>query len=102
MLDETMVVWGTEFGRSPGAQGDGRDHHPHGFCAWLAGGGVKGGVVHGATDEIGFHAVENRHYITDIHATVLRQLGLDAQKLEVPGRKRLEMDRGKAIREIIA
>jgi Protein of unknown function (DUF1501) len=102
MLDETMVVWGTEFGRSPGAQGDGRDHHPQGFCAWLAGGGVKGGVVHGATDEIGFHAVENRHYITDIHATVLRQLGLDAQKLEVPGRKRLEMDRGKAITDIIA
>jgi hypothetical protein len=101
MLQETLVVWGTEFGRSPGAQGDGRDHHPQGFCAWLAGGGVKGGVVHGATDEIGFHAVEDRHYITDIHATVLQQLGLDAHKLEVPGRKRLEMDYGKVIREIL-
>jgi hypothetical protein len=102
LLDETVVVWGTEFGRSPGAQGDGRDHHPQGFCAWLAGAGVKGGVVHGATDELGFHAVENRHYVTDIHATVLRLLGLDAHKLEVPGRKRLEIDYGKPIREILA
>jgi hypothetical protein len=102
MLKDTLVVWGTEFGRSPGAQGDGRDHHPQGFCAWLAGGGIKGGVVHGATDEIGFHAVEDRHYITDIHATVLQQLGLDAHRLEVPGRKRIEMDYGKPIKEIIA
>jgi Protein of unknown function (DUF1501) len=102
MLDETIVVWGTEFGRSPGAQADGRDHHPQGFCAWLAGGGIKGGVVHGATDELGFHAVEDRHYVTDIHATVLHQLGLDPRKLEVPGRKRLEIDHGQPIREIIA
>ncbi|HVE40697.1 MAG TPA: DUF1501 domain-containing protein [Planctomycetota bacterium] len=103
LLDDTVVVWGTEFGRTPGAQGgDGRDHHPFGFCAWLAGGGIKGGVVHGATDEIGFHAVENRHYVTDIHATVLHQLGLDARKLEVPGRKRLEIDFGKPIKEILA
>jgi hypothetical protein len=103
LLDETLVVWGTEFGRTPGAQGsDGRDHHPFGFCAWLAGGGVKGGVVHGATDELGFHAVEKRHYITDLHATVLKQLGLDARKLEVPGRKRLELDFGKPIDEILA
>jgi hypothetical protein len=101
MLQDTLVVWGTEFGRSPGAQGDGRDHHPQGFCAWLAGGGIKGGVAHGATDEIGFHAVEDRHYITDIHATVLRQLGLDGHKLEVPGRKRLEIDYGKPIDAII-
>ncbi len=102
MLKDTLVVWGTEFGRSPGAEGDGRDHHPQGFCAWLAGGGIKGGVVHGATDEIGFHAVEHRHYVTDIHATVLHQLGLDSRKLEVPGRKRLEIDHGKVIREILA
>jgi hypothetical protein len=102
MLKDTLVVWGTEFGRSPGAQGDGRDHHPQGFCAWLAGGGIKGGVVHGATDEIGFHAVEDRHYITDIHATVLQQLGLDGHRLEEPGRKRIEMDYGKPIKEIIA
>ncbi len=102
LLDQTIVVWGTEFGRSPGAQGDGRDHHPQGFCAWLAGGGIKGGVVHGATDEIGFHAISDRHYVTDIHATVLHQLGLDPHKLEVPGRKRLEIDYGQPIRAIIA
>jgi hypothetical protein len=102
MLQETLVVWGTEFGRSPGAQGDGRDHHPQGFCAWLAGGGIKGGVVHGATDEIGFHAIEQRHYVTDLHATVLHQMGLDAHKLEVPGRKRLEIDYGQPITEILA
>jgi hypothetical protein len=102
MLRDTLVVWGTEFGRSPGAQGDGRDHHPQGFCAWLAGGGIKPGVVHGATDEIGFHAVENRHYVTDIHATVMHQLGLDSRRLEVPGRRRLDVDHGTPIREIIA
>jgi uncharacterized protein (DUF1501 family) len=101
LLDDTLVVWGTEFGRSPGAQGDGRDHHPQGFCCWLAGGGIKGGVVHGATDEIGFHAVEDRHYVTDIHATVLHQLGLDARRLEVPGRRRLEIDYGHPIRQIM-
>ena len=101
LLKDTLVVWGTEFGRSPGAQGDGRDHHPQGFCAWLAGGGIKGGVVNGATDEIGFHAVEQRHYVTDIHATVLHQLGIDAHKLEVPGRKRLDIDYGKPIKDII-
>ena len=103
LLDETLVVFATEFGRTPGAeQSDGRDHHPYGFSVWLAGGGLKGGVVHGATDEIGFHAVENRHYVTDIHATVLHQLGLDPRKLEVPGQKRLEIDYGTPIREIIA
>ena len=103
MLDETLVVWGTEFGRTPGAQNsDGRDHHPYGFSVWLAGGGIKGGVTHGATDELGFHAVEHRHYVTDLHATVLRQLGLDPRRLEIPGRKRLEIDFGEPIRDIIA
>jgi hypothetical protein len=102
MLDDTLVVWGTEFGRTPAAQGTGRDHHPQGFCSWLAGGGIKGGVTHGATDELGFYAVESPHYVTDIHATVLHQLGLDPLRLEVPGRKRLEIDRGQPIMEIIA
>lgn len=103
LLNETLVVWGSEFGRTPGAQGaDGRDHHPYGFSAWLAGGGIKGGVAHGATDEIGFHAAEDRHYVTDLHATVLHQLGLDSRKLEVPGRKRLEIDHGEVIREILS
>ena len=68
----------------------------------MAGGGIKGGVVHGATDEIGFHAVEHPHYVTDIHATILHQLGLDSRRLEIPGRKRLEIDHGKAISEILA
>ncbi len=102
MLDETMVVFATEFGRTPGTQGsDGRDHHPYGFSVWMAGGGVKGGVVHGATDEIGFHAIEHPHYVTDIHATILHQLGLQANRMEVPGHKRLEMDFGEVIREIL-
>jgi hypothetical protein len=103
LLEETLVVFATEFGRTPGSQGsDGRDHHIFGFSVWMAGGGLKQGVVHGATDEIGFHAVENRHYVTDIHATILHQLGLDSRKLEIPGRKRLDIDHGKPIQEIIA
>jgi uncharacterized protein (DUF1501 family) len=103
MLENTIVVLGTEFGRTPGAQGaDGRDHHPYGFSVVMAGGGIKGGVVHGATDELGFHAAENRHYVTDVHATVLKLLGLDAHRLEIPGRKRLEIDFGWPIHEIIA
>jgi len=103
MLDETLVVWATEFGRSPGSEkSDGRDHHPFGFSVWMAGGGIKRGVVHGATDELGFSAVENRHYVTDIHATVLHQLGLDSRRLEIPGRKRLEIEHGNVIHEIIA
>ncbi len=103
LLDETLVVWATEFGRTPGSQhGDGRDHHPYGFSVWMAGGGIKGGMAHGATDEIGFHAVENRHYVTDIHATVLNQLGLNTRHLSLPGRKRIEKDYGQVIREIIA
>jgi hypothetical protein len=103
LLDETLVVWGSEFGRTPGAQGnDGRDHHPYGFSVWLSGGGIKGGFAHGATDELGFHAVEHRHYVTDLHATVLHLLGLDPRHLEIPGRKRLEMDFGRPIRAILA
>ncbi|MEO5802727.1 MAG: DUF1501 domain-containing protein [Verrucomicrobiota bacterium] len=108
MLEDTLVVWGTEFGRTPGAEfsndtvGTGRDHHPHGFCGWLAGAGIKGGVVHGATDELGFHAVENRHFVTDLHATVMHLMGLNSRKLEVPGFKRLDMDHGEPIKEILA
>jgi len=103
LLDDTLVVWASEFGRAPGgkAGSDCREHHPYGFSAWLAGGGVKGGIVHGSTDEIGFHAAEHRHYVTDLHATVLHQLGLDPHKLEVPGRKRLEVDYGKPIEDIL-
>ena len=105
LLDETLVVWGANSGarrwRSASTHG-GRDHHPYGFSIWMAGGGIKGGVVHGATDELGFHAVEDRHYVTDLHATVLHQLGLDPRKLEVPGHKRLDIDFGEPIRPILA
>ncbi len=84
MLDSTMVVWATEFGRTPYSQNNvGRDHNPHGFTCWLAGGGVKGGIVHGATDEIGYKVTENRHYVTDLQATVLKQMGLDYKKMSV-------------------
>lgn len=109
LLDETLVVWGSEFGRTPGAEtrkgelpGDGRDHHPHGFNVLLAGGGSRKGHVHGATDELGFHAVEGRHYVTDLHATVLHLMGLDPRRLEVPGRKRLERDFGEVMDGAIA
>ena len=103
LLEDTIVVFATEFGRTPGSQGaDGRDHHPYGFSVWMAGGGIKGGVVHGSTDEIGFHAVEHPHYVTDIHATLLHQLGLDGRSLEVPGHKRIEQDYGHIISEILA
>ncbi|MCA9132835.1 MAG: DUF1501 domain-containing protein [Planctomycetales bacterium] len=103
LLEETLVVWATEFGRTPGSQlSDGRDHHPYGFSIWLAGGGIQGGLAHGATDEIGFHAVENRHYVTDLHATVLHQMGIDHRSLNVPGRQRLERDYGTPIYDILS
>jgi uncharacterized protein (DUF1501 family) len=96
------VVFASEFGRTPGTQGtDGRDHHIFGFTVWMAGGGLKGGIVHGKTDELGFHAVEDRHYVTDVHATILQQLGLDSRKLEIPGRKRLDVDHGNVIKQIM-
>src|SRR6056297_35628 len=109
MLDDTLVVVGSEFGRTPGAefrdnstvQGTGRDHHPHGFSIMVSGGGTRPGHVHGATDEIGFHAVEGRHYVTDLHATVLHQLGLDNGRLEIPGRKRLETDIGEVMTDVL-
>jgi uncharacterized protein (DUF1501 family) len=102
MLENTLVVFGTEFGRTPGAQGTGRDHHPQGFTCWLAGGGIKPGVIHGTTDELGFYAIEDPHYVTDIHATVLHQLGLNPAKLDIPGRKRLDIHHGSPIKEIIS
>ncbi len=82
LLDETLVVWGGEFGRTPTAEGGkGRDHHARGFTMWLAGGGVKGGTVYGATDEFGYHAVENPVSVPDLHATILHLLGLDHKRL---------------------
>jgi Protein of unknown function (DUF1501) len=82
LLDETLVVWGGEFGRTPVSEsGTGRDHDPYGFTMWLAGGGVKGGLAYGATDEFGFKAVEKRTSIHDLHATLLHLLGLDHTRL---------------------
>ncbi len=85
LLDDVLVLWGGEFGRLPMAQGDfakaGRDHGPSGFTSWMAGGGVKGGVVHGETDDIGFGAVKDRVGIQDWHATILHLLGMDHEKL---------------------
>ena len=82
LLDETLIVWAGEFGRTPFSQGsNGRDHNPFGFSIWMAGGGVKGGTVHGATDELGYHAVEDITTVYDLWATVLHQLGIDHEKL---------------------
>ena len=82
LLDSTLLVWGGEFGRTPVSQsGDGRDHHKQGFSMWLAGGGIKGGQAYGATDELGYHAVENRTMVADLHATILHQLGLDHKRV---------------------
>ena len=85
LLDETLIVWGGEFGRTPMAQGNGvgygRDHHPHGFTMWMAGGGVKPGIVHGATDEFGYFATKDRDHVHDFNATILHLLGLDHERL---------------------
>ena len=83
LLDETLVLWGGEFGRTPMSEkGDGRDHNPTGFTMWMAGGGVAGGQAIGTTDDLGFHAVENRMHVHDLHATVLNLLGVDHMRLE--------------------
>ena len=91
MLEDTLVIWGGEFGRTPTVElpmglpnnlrGNGRDHNHHGFTMWLAGGGVKGGYVHGATDEFGFRAVEKKVHVHDLHATILHLLGFDHTRL---------------------
>jgi hypothetical protein len=82
LLEDTLVVWGGEFGRTPVAQGkDGRDHNPEGFTMWMAGAGVKGGYRHGATDEYGYYAVENKMHVHDLHATLLHLIGLDHERL---------------------
>ena len=81
MLEDTLVIWGGEFGRTPMAQGNGRDHHIKGFSVWMAGGGIKGGLTHGATDELGYNAVENVVSVHDLHATILHQLGIDHKRL---------------------
>jgi hypothetical protein len=106
LLEDTLVLWGGEFGRTPVAQkGDGRDHHPFGFTMWLAGGGVKGGIVHGATDEFGWNAVEKKVHVHDLHATLLHLLGIDHERLtyRYSGRDyRLTDVSGNVVQEILA
>src|SRR5262245_60963054 len=105
LLDETLVVWGGEFGRTPTSEsGNGRDHNHWGFSMWLAGGGVKGGMAYGATDEFGFRAVENKVHVHDLHATVLHLMGLDHEKLTFrqAGRDfRLTDVHGRVVQEIV-
>jgi uncharacterized protein (DUF1501 family) len=105
MLEDTLVIWGGEFGRTPTSEnGDGRDHNHHGFTMWLAGGGVRGGMTYGETDEFGFRAVENKVHVHDLHATILHLLGLDHEKLtfRYGGRDyRLTDVHGRVVSEII-
>ena len=105
LLEDTLVWWGGEFGRTPTAEGTGRDHNPEGFTMWLAGGGARGGIRHGATDEYGYYAVEDKVHIHDLHATILCLLGLDHERLTYrhAGRDfRLTDVEGKIVRELIA
>jgi hypothetical protein len=106
LLDDTLVIWGGEFGRMPMSEsGKGRDHNPHGFTIWMAGGGIKGGTIHGATDEVGLRAAVDRVHVHDLHATILHLLGLDHTRLTFPrnGREeRLTDTSGKVITSILA
>jgi hypothetical protein len=105
MLDDTLVLWGGEFGRTPMAQGDGRDHHIKGFSMWMAGGGVRGGIAHGATDELGYMAVQDPVSVHDLHATMLHLLGVDHTRLtfKLAGRDfRLTDVRGEVVKKILA
>lgn len=106
LLDQTIVIWAGEFGRTPFSQGaNGRDHNPFGYSVWMAGGGIKGGTIHGATDEYGYHVVENKRTIYDLWATVLHQMGLNHEELtyRYSGRDvRLTDVHGHVIQEIIA
>lgn len=106
LLDETLVIWGGEFGRTPMTEGtDGRDHNPYGFTMWLAGGGVRGGMIYGQTDEFGLRAVEGRLHVHDLHATILHLLGMDHRRLTFlhNGREeRLTENGGRVAEAIIA
>ncbi len=105
MLDDTLVVWGGEFGRTPMAQGDGRDHHIKGFSMWLAGGGIKAGITYGATDEFGYNAVQDVVDVHDLHATILALFGIDHLRLvyRIQGRDfRLTDVAGRVVKPILA
>jgi uncharacterized protein (DUF1501 family) len=106
LLDETLVVWGGEFGRTPMSEkGDGRDHNPYGFSVWMAGGGIKGGQIVGATDDFGMHAVERKVHIHSLHATILAAIGIDHSEMtyKLQGRsERATMNEGEVITEVFA
>jgi len=105
LLDETIVVWGGEFGRTPMGQGTGRDHHMKGFSVWLAGGGIQGGITHGATDDFGYNAVDDVVHVHDLHATILHLLGIDHTRLtfKFQGRDfRLTDVHGHVVKKILA
>ena len=106
MSQETLVVFAGEFGRTPFAQGvDGRDHNPYGFTMWMAGGGVRGGMAYGATDDYGYYAAIDKMHIHDLHATILHLMGLDHERLtfRYSGRDfRLTDVHGRVVKEILA
>jgi hypothetical protein len=105
MLDDTLIIWGGEFGRTPMAQGNGRDHHIKGFSCFMAGGGIKGGITYGGTDELGYHAVEDVFHVHDLHATMLHLLGIDHERLAVNRQGldfRLTGVAGNVVKKIIA
>jgi arylsulfatase A-like enzyme len=105
LLDDTIVIWTTEFGRMPCAQGRGRDHNPFTFTSWVAGGGFKGGSTYGASDEWSYKAVENPTYCYDLHATILHLLGIDHTKLTFRNNgidRRLTDVHGAVIKELLA
>ncbi len=106
MLEDTLVIWGGEFGRAPVSEGgDGRDHNPFGYTIWMAGGGIKGSMAYGATDEFGFKAVENRVSVHELHATILHQLGIDHEMItnRYNGRDfRLTDLHGKVVQAVLA
>lgn len=104
MLEDTLVIWGGEFGRMPMAQGTGRNHHIKGFSIWMAGGGIRGGMSYGKTDDFGYEAVENPVHVHDLHATILHLMGINHEKLtyRYHGRDfRLTDVHGKVVRDII-
>jgi uncharacterized protein (DUF1501 family) len=111
LLDDTLVIWGGEFGRTPMVEGnpgaaDGRDHHPNAFTMWLAGGGVKPGFTLGATDELGFNVAQDRVHVRDLHATILHQLGFDHARLTYKsqglGQKLTGVEPARVVTEILA
>jgi uncharacterized protein (DUF1501 family) len=112
MLDDTLVIWGGEFGRTPMVQGGGndvslgRDHHPNAFTMWLAGGGIKPGITHGESDELGFNVTKDRVHVHDLHATILHLLGFDpmafSYKFQGLDQRLIGVEPARVVRELLA